>query len=119
MDVCQQGESMIVSILHIIFIPNQHPIAVGRTMCAAMPRRFLRASNMYALSAVVFGAPPCVNAACANIGFLKSQLCGGLVPFCCLFSCGSRVLPFFVSSSVSCLLCGGGLLGLGEGPPSL
>ena len=34
---------------------------------------------------------------------------------CCLFSCGFRVLPYFVSSSVSCLLCGGGLLGLGEG----
>ena len=34
---------------------------------------------------------------------------------CCLFSCGFRVLPYFVSSSVSCLLCGGGLLGLGKG----
>ena len=85
-------------------------------MCAAMPRRFVRhpASSMYALSAVAFGAPPCKNAACANIGFLKSQLCGGWVP------CAACVLwlpraSLVSSSSVSCLLCGGGLLGLGEG----
>ena len=84
-------------------------------MCAAMPHRFVRhpVSNMYALSAVVCGAPPCVNAACANIVFVKSQLCGGAGAFATCFLWLPRA-PL-VSSFVSCLLCGGGPLGLGEG----
>ena len=46
--------------------------------------------------------------------FLKSQLCGGWVPFaaCVLWLPRASLVS---SSSVSCLLCGGGLLGLGEG----
>ena len=45
--------------------------------------------------------------------FLKSQLCGGLVPVAACFLWLPRAS--LVSSSVSCLLCGGELLGLGEG----
>ena len=45
--------------------------------------------------------------------FFKSQLCGGLVPVAACFLWLPRAS--LVSSSLSCLLCGGELLGLGEG----
>ena len=77
-----------------------------------MLNRFVRnpVSNMYALSAVVCGAPPCVNAACTNIVFVKSQLCGGAGAFA---TC-SLWLPRapLVSSCVSCLLVAVGRSGL-------
>ena len=56
------------------------------------------------------GAPPCVNAACANIVFVKSQLCGGAGAFATCFLWLPRA-PL-VSSFVSCLLVAVGRSGL-------
>ena len=96
------------------FISNQHPIAVGQSMCTAMPNRFVRdpTSKMYALSGVVCGAPPAVAAAFAYIGILKAQLCGGRCR-CCLFAVPPACFPCVFFNLV--FACGGGLFGLYEG----
>ena len=84
-------------------------------MCAAMPRRFVRhpASNMYALSAVVFGGPAlckrgvhqhcCLKVSAFAVGWCR----------CCLFPVAPARFPCVFFSVV--FACGGGLLGLGEG----
>ena len=84
-------------------------------MCAAMPHRFVRhpVSNMYALSAVVFGAPPCVNAACANIVFCKVSALRWGWCLCYLFPVAPARSPCVFFCVV--FACGGGPLGLGEG----
>ena len=84
--------------------------------CAtAMLNRFIRnpVSNMYALSAVVFGGPAlckrgvhqhcCLKVSAFAVGWCR----------CCLFPVAPARLPCVFFSVV--FACGGGLLGLGEG----
>ena len=84
-------------------------------MCTAMPNRFVRnpVSNMYALSAVVFGGPAlckrgvhkhcCLKVSAFAVGWCR----------CCLFPVAPARFPCVFFSVV--FACGGGLLGLGEG----
>ena len=67
---------------------------------------------MYALSAVVCGAPPCVTRRAQTLFLLSLSFAVGLVPLLPV-SCGSRVLPLRLLCVV--FACGGGPLGLGEG----
>ena len=105
MDVCQQGESVVSKHPDIMFISNQTPNRgwPNNVCCdAAQICPTPGFEHVCAVCCCVWG-PPCVNAACANIGFFKSPLCGGLVPVAACFPVASACFP--ILCLLQCRVC--------------